>query len=149
MNNSYWSKSTQNANIKFEKLSENIETDVCIIGSGITGISTAYELAQAGLNVVVVDRAPDVCSHTTANTTAKITSMHDLFYKYLIDSFSEDFAKRYLYANQEAISNMKSIIAKESINCDFETKDNYIFTETLEEVTKIKDEADAISSLRY
>ena len=149
MNNSYWSKSTEDINLEFEKLSEDIETDVCVIGSGIAGISTAYELGVAGLNVVVVDRSPDVCAHTTANTTAKITSMHDLFYKYLIDSFSEDFAKQYLYANQEAISNIKSIITKENIDCDFEVKDNYIFTQTLEDVEKIKDEVNAISSLRY
>ena len=135
--------------MEFDKLNEEIETDVCVIGAGITGISTAYELTQAGLNVVVVDRMPNVCEHTTANTTAKITSMHDLFYKYLIDSFSENLAKQYLYANQEAISNIKSIIAKENINCDFEVKDNYIFTETLEEVEKLKEEVHAISSLRY
>ena len=133
----------------FRKLTEDLETEVCVIGAGITGISTAYELAQAGLKVVVVDRESTVCNRTTANTTAKITSMHDLFYKYLIDSFSEDLAKQYLYANQEAISNIKSIIAKENIDCDFEVKDNYIFTESLEEVEKIKAEALAISSLRY
>jgi len=73
--------------------------------------------------------------------------MHDLFYKYLIDSFSEDLAKQYLYANQEAITNIKSIIEDEHIDCDFEIKDNYIFTESLDEVQKIKEEVSAISSL--
>jgi len=106
-------------------------------------------LLKRGLKVIVVDRETTVCNRTTANTTAKITSMHDLFYKYLINSFSENLAKQYLYANQEAISNIKSIITEENIDCDFEVKDNYIFTSSLEEVQKIKDEVASVSSLRH
>ena len=97
----------------------------------------------------MVERENTVCNRTTANTTAKITSMHDLFYKYLIDSFGIDLAKQYLYANQEVISNIKSIVAEENIECDLEVKDNYIFTESPSEIQKIKDEVHAISSLRY
>ena len=44
MHNSYWSESTKDMDMKFDKLNENIEVDVCVIGAGITGISTAYEL---------------------------------------------------------------------------------------------------------
>jgi len=147
MNNSYWVSSTKDMDIQFNSLDEDINTDICIIGGGITGISTAYELTRVGLNVVVVEREPSVCSRTTANTTAKITSQHDLFYKYLINSFSETLAKQYLYANQEAVSNIKTIITRENIDCDFEVKDNYIFTQNFDEVEKIKDEVLAINSL--
>ena len=42
--------------LKFSDLSENIETDVCIIGGGITGISTAYNLIQSKKNVVVLEK---------------------------------------------------------------------------------------------
>ena len=147
MNNSYWIDSTKDLSPKFSELNEDIETDVCIIGGGITGISTAYELAQNGVNAIVIDRRRDICTHTTGNTTAKITSGHDLFYKYLINSFSEKIAKQYLYANEEAISNIKNIVTKENIDCDFEIKDNYIFTQSLEEIPKIQGEAIAINSL--
>ena len=147
MNKSYWIESTKNLSPKFDELNEDIETDVCIIGAGITGISTAYELALNGLSVAIVDRRKDICTHTTGNTTAKITSGHGLFYKYLINSFSEKIAKQYLYANEEAISNIKTIVTREKIDCDFEIKDNYIFTESLEEIPKIQDEAAAITSL--
>ena len=39
--NSYWINSEKNKE-KYNKVEKNIETDICIIGGGITGISTAY-----------------------------------------------------------------------------------------------------------
>lgn len=72
------------------------------------------------------------------NTTAKITSQHGLFYDYLINTFSFDFAKDYLDANQEAITNIKDIIDSEHIDCDFEFQYNYVFTNLEDEVIKIK-----------
>lgn len=83
------------------------------------------------------------------NTTAKITAQHGLFYDYLINTFSHDFAKGYLDANQEAISNIKHIIDSEHIDCDFEFQDNYVFTNLEDEVVKIKKEVLAINSLGY
>lgn len=83
------------------------------------------------------------------NTTAKITSQHGLFYDYLINTFSFDFAKGYLDANEEAISNIKSIIDSEHINCDFEVQDNYVFTNLEGEVIKIKKEVTAVNSLGF
>lgn len=79
----------------------------------------------------------------------KITSGHGLFYDYLIKTFSKDFARGYLEANQKAISNIKEIIDSENIDCDFEFQDNYIFTDLEEEVCKIKDEVLAVNSLGF
>lgn len=83
------------------------------------------------------------------NTTAKITSQHGLFYDYLINTFSHDFAKGYLDANQEAISNIKNIIDSEHIDCDFEVQDNYVFTNLEDEVIEIKKEVMAVNSLGF
>ena len=81
---SYWSDTVNRTN--FEKLEKNIEVDVCIIGAGITGISTAYMLSDKNLKVCVVDKGK-VGSGVTENTTAKVTSQHGLIYKYLTDTF--------------------------------------------------------------
>ena len=40
----------------FDKLSSNKKCDVLIIGGGITGISSAYQLINKGLNVILVER---------------------------------------------------------------------------------------------
>ena len=44
---SYWLDSIKEENInKYDKLEENIKTDICIIGGGLTGITTAYYLSK-------------------------------------------------------------------------------------------------------
>ena len=143
---SLWIDSVKSFKTNFNSLDKNIEVDVCIVGGGITGISTAYLLAKAGLKVCILEK-DKVAHHTTGNTTAKITSQHGLFYDYLINTFSHDFAKGYLDANQEAIGNIKNIIDSENIDCDFEVQDNYVFAGLKDEVAKIKQEVLAVNSL--
>ncbi len=126
-------------------LNHNCNADVCVIGGGITGISTAYYLSKAGLKVVLLERDA-LADKTTGNSTAKITSQHGLFYKYLLDDFGKDFAKKYYLANQEAIDRIEEIIRNENIDCDFEWQDAYVFTEDGKELSKIKDEVDAVKS---
>ena len=46
---------------QFSKLEKDIETDVCIIGSGISGISVAEQCVRRGLNVVLIE-ARDILS---------------------------------------------------------------------------------------
>ena len=102
---------------KFESLNKDIETDVCIIGAGIFGLTSAYYLRKKGLKTVVVDRN-EIAHGVTGNTTAKITSQHGLIYKYLIDSFGTDMAKQYIEANEEAIKNIRKIIEDEKIRSE-------------------------------
>lgn len=71
--NSYWIESTKNIQKQYPELKNDIETDVCIIGGGLTGISSAYELYKAGLKVTVLEK-DQIGKKTTGNTTGKITS---------------------------------------------------------------------------
>ena len=52
---SYWIDSTKDEG-KFEALNKDITCDVCIIGAGLFGLTTAYYLSKRGLNVVVLDK---------------------------------------------------------------------------------------------
>ncbi len=141
---SIWRENSNKTN--YTKLEENKETEVCVIGAGITGIMTAYELTQKGKKVILVDR--DRCvSGVTADTTAKITSQHGLIYDYLICEFGEDGAKHYLYANEEAIKRVKQIVDENNIKCDFEYKDAYVYTNDEKELEKIKQEVETVNKL--
>ena len=46
------------------KLTESVETDVCIVGGGIAGLTTGYLLTQAGKSVVILDDGPLVSGMT-------------------------------------------------------------------------------------
>lgn len=142
---SYWIQSTKNLKLN-EKITNNYETDVCIIGAGLAGLNTGYYLAKEGVNVIILDK-DNIGQKVSGNTTAKITLQHNLIYDYLIKSFGTDFAMKYFKSNKEAISNIKKIIDDENIECDFEYQDNYVYTTNQDDITKIHNEIKAINSL--
>ena len=133
---------------KFESLNNNLNADVCIIGAGIFGLSCAYYLAKSGLNVIILEK-DSIGEKTTGHTTGKITSEHGLFYNYLVNSFGETFAHDYLFANEEAIENIKNIIDTENIKCDFEYQSNFVYTTNKSEVQQIKNEVETVNYLGF
>ncbi len=145
---SYWIESVKSERKQFPNLEEDTEVDVCIIGGGLTGLTTAYYLSKTNLKVALVEK-DRICEHTSGNTTAKITSEHGLFYDYLIQSQGEEKAKQYLQANEQAIQNIEKIVKEENIDCDFQRQDNYVYTLKAEEVLKIKKEVEAVNSLGF
>ena len=145
--NSYWLSSTKKIEIE-KQIDNNYVVDVCIIGAGITGLSTAYYLAKNGLKVIVVDKS-EIGEKTSGHTTAKITLQHGLIYNYLINTFGIDYALNYFKANEKAILNIKNIIDTENINCDFEFKNNYIYTTNQDDLNKIHNEIKAVNYLRW
>lgn len=131
---------------KFHELEKDEKADVCIIGAGIFGISTAYYLSQNGYKVVLIER-DKIASKVTGHTTAKITSQHGLIYHYLLDKYGIDFAKKYFNANQEAILEIEKIIQENNIDCDFERRINYVYTTNNEEIDKIDEEIKALNNI--
>lgn len=132
----------------FPSLSNDVEADVCIIGAGIFGLTCAYYLSNLGFKVVVLEK-DDIGSKATGHTTAKITSGHGLFYDYLINSFGKGFAKDYLEANENAIQNIKDIIDKEKIKCDFEYQNSYVYSTKKTDLPAIKKEISSLQSIGF
>lgn len=146
--NSYWVDSTKTTN--YSKLEKSIETDVCIVGGGITGIATAYLLSKENpeLNITMLE-ADRMAMGVTANTTAKITSQHGLFYNYLYNSFGKDTAKGYLESNEEAIKLIENIVKEEKIECHFTKEDAYVYTCEEQNDKQIRDEVHTLNSIGF
>ena len=125
------------------ELKEDASADVCIIGAGISGITTAYYLTKRGYKVIVIEK-DEIGQGVTGHTTAKITSQHNLIYHYLSKQYGIKFAKKYYEANEEAIKNIEDIIRENNIDCDFERKDNYIYTINEKNVAKIEEEYESV-----
>lgn len=128
----------------FPKLKENIKTDVLIIGGGIAGILTAYFLHKKNIPYVLVEKNT-IFSGNTQNTTAKITSQHGLIYHKILQSEGTEKAQMYLKANEEAIRKYKELCS--SIDCDFEEKDNFVYSEN--NINILEDELSAIRKIGY
>ena len=85
----------------FPRQTEDLHTDVLIIGGGLAGILTAYFLGQNGVDYVLAEK-DRICGGQTQNTTAKITLQHGLIYGKMADSSLEK-AKKYYKANEAAV----------------------------------------------
>jgi glycine/D-amino acid oxidase-like deaminating enzyme/nitrite reductase/ring-hydroxylating ferredoxin subunit len=127
-----------------EELHGDHKTDTVIIGAGLTGVLTAYELTRRGIDCIVLD-ADRVGSGVTGDTTAKITAQHGLVYDKLIKQFGKEQAAQYAASNSIAIGRYRRIIEEKSIDCDFIEQPNYVYT--LDDPQKIENEVDAAKSL--
>lgn len=128
----------------FEQLDRDLKTDVLIIGGGITGILCAYMLKQSGVDYVLVE-ANTICSGVSKNTTAKLTSQHGLIYHKLVRRFGVEKARMYLEANEAALSEYRRLC--QSFDCEFEEKDNYIYS--LSDQEKLERELRALEKIGF
>ncbi len=113
----------------FPSLEENETADVCIIGAGITGLTTAYLLGKQGKKVIVLDDGP-ILSGETRRTTAHITNAHDDRYYEMIRIHGLKHAKLIADSETQAITKIEAIVEAEKIDCDFERLDGYLFAAT-------------------
>jgi glycine/D-amino acid oxidase-like deaminating enzyme/nitrite reductase/ring-hydroxylating ferredoxin subunit len=144
MTNTIW---YENVEIKsFDQLNKNEKATVCVVGAGITGITTAYLLAKHGVNVVVVERN-QIGSATTGHTTAKITAQHDCIYHELISHFGKEQAFQYYKSQEEALTKMEAIISGHEMECHFEKQDAYLYTNEDKNQKKLEKEFEAYQQL--
>ena len=136
---SYWRQAYPKKAL-YPRLNQDMEADTIIIGAGITGLTTAYLLKQSGLKVVVLDKAT-VGGGTTARSTCKVTSQHNLVYADLESRLGERVARDYGMANEAAIQQIDSIIKTQQIDCDWRHDDNYVYTTEISKVKELKHEA--------
>ncbi len=108
------------------RLTADIETNVCIVGAGIAGLSTAYLLLQEGRSVVVLDDGP-IGGGQTERTTAHLSNAIDARYVQIENWHGVEGARLAAESHSAAIDRIESIVARESIDCDFERLAGYLF----------------------
>lgn len=124
--------------IKFDKLTEEIKTDVLIVGGGILGLTTLYYLKDKS-SVCLVD-ANRIGTGVSKNTTGKLTFLQGTVYSDLESNINKEVACKYLKSQIYAISLIKEIIEHERIDCDLEKVSSYVYAMNEKEVKKLKKE---------
>src|SRR5437868_11048802 len=107
-------------------IDSNVHVDVCVIGGGITGLSTAYHACKAGKSVAVLDDGPLV-SGMTRMTTGHLTNMLDDRYFELEKLHGEEAIRVAADSHGAAIARIEEIVRAEHIDCDFSRLDGYLF----------------------
>ncbi len=120
-------------------------TDVVVVGGGITGLTTALLLAEAGVEVTVLE-ARHVAAGTTGGTTGKVTSQHGMIYHDLAQSHGAPVARAYADINEEAIREIADICDRHGIAANWTPTDAYAYAQSEAEVASLRRELAAAQS---
>ena len=120
----------------------DLRVEVAVIGGGITGLTTALLLKQAGVSVAVIEAGRVACG-VTGSTTAKVTSLHGLTYAKLTTTFGVEGARIYGEANQAGLELIAGLVEQLGIDCDFERLPAFTYIEDPQRVSTIEEEVEA------
>ena len=109
----------------YPPLAADVKTDVCVIGAGIAGLTTAYMLLREGKSVVVIDRA-GIGAGATGHSAAHFFPP-DERYSEIERGFGTAQAALVADSYRKATACVESIIRTEHIDCEFERLDGYLF----------------------
>src|SRR5438105_846160 len=110
---------------RFDSLTSDLEVDVAIIGGGLTGITAAHLLKNAGAKVALLERNRCGCCDT-GHTTAHLTCVTDARLHHLVKVFGRDAAKAFWEAGLAAIDQIDKIVRDRRIDCDFKWVPGYL-----------------------
>ena len=108
-------------------LDRDTDADVCVVGAGIAGLSTAYHLVREGRSVIVLDDGP-IGGGQTGRTTAHLSNAIDDLYQEIARLHGTEGARLAAESHTAAIDRIERITRDEVFECDFERVDGYLFT---------------------
>ncbi|HYE64538.1 MAG TPA: FAD-dependent oxidoreductase [Pyrinomonadaceae bacterium] len=124
------------------KLTKDARADVCVVGAGIAGMTTAYLLAREGKQVIVLDDGPIGGGMTGRTTAHLVNALDDRFYE-LERLHGERGARLAARSHSAAIDRIEAIVKTEGIECEFERLDGYLFAPPGESKEQLEDELKA------
>ncbi|MBX3018825.1 MAG: FAD-dependent oxidoreductase [Bdellovibrionaceae bacterium] len=109
-------------------LTHDFNVDVCVIGGGIAGLTTAYLLQKEGKRVCVLEDF-EIASGQSGRTTAQFVTALDERYVNLERYHGARGAEMAADSHSEAIEFVRKIVEDESIDCEMRFVDGYLFAD--------------------
>jgi glycine/D-amino acid oxidase-like deaminating enzyme/nitrite reductase/ring-hydroxylating ferredoxin subunit len=131
---------------RYPALDRDVEADVCIVGAGIAGLTAALRLKHAGRTVTVLE-SRRIGHQVTGRSNAKATSQHGLIYDDIGKRLGEAAARLYAEANQAAIDHIAGWVRDLGIDCGFERRAAYVFTNDDARIPELEREAETARRL--
>ncbi|MCY1009832.1 FAD-dependent oxidoreductase [Nannocystis pusilla] len=132
----------------FAPLAQDIETDVCIVGAGLVGLTAALRLVRAGKRVVVLD-SQQPGRGNTGRTTAHLASAIDDRFSELARVRGLDAARKAWESHATAIDCIEAIARDEDIACDFERCDGYLWLAPDQDPDILRQELDTVHAFGW
>ncbi|MBI2435753.1 MAG: FAD-dependent oxidoreductase, partial [Candidatus Hydrogenedentes bacterium] len=130
----------------FPTLEADQSFDVVIVGAGITGLTAALRLLQAGRRVAVIEMHR-VGDGATGSSTGHLDMTRDQTLKLVIDHFGQDAGRLMVQAGREALALIETWDGQMHLNCDFRRVPAYLYAEGEEGVRKVEAEFEAANHL--
>lgn len=102
------------------RLEQDLECDVCIVGGGVTGVSAALYLAEAGLKVVVLE-AQRIGWAASGRNGGFMTPYADLDPVPLEKALGVDHARHYWALANRALDNLHGTVQRLDIDCELKS----------------------------
>ncbi|MGF1634756.1 MAG: NAD(P)/FAD-dependent oxidoreductase, partial [Phycisphaerae bacterium] len=126
----------------FPRLPGDAQTDVCVIGAGITGLTTAYLLAREGKRVIVLSDG-GLADTQTLRTSAHLSSAIDDRFSVVEKKVSPEAAAVQYASNDAAVTRIGQIAADEHIDCNYARVNGYLMPSTPNHLGELEKERDA------
>jgi glycine/D-amino acid oxidase-like deaminating enzyme/nitrite reductase/ring-hydroxylating ferredoxin subunit len=123
-------------------LASDAHADVCVVGAGIAGLTTAYLLTREGKGVIVIDDGPTAGGETCRTTAHLVSALDDRFY-HLERLHGEEGVRLAAQSHVAAIDRIERIVQEEHIECDFRRLDGYLFVPPGDDIAQLDDELKA------
>jgi glycine/D-amino acid oxidase-like deaminating enzyme/nitrite reductase/ring-hydroxylating ferredoxin subunit len=107
-------------------LTQDVATEICVVGAGIAGLTTAYLLAREGRQVVVIDDGAIGSGETSRTTAHLVSALDDRFFE-LERLHGEEGARLAAESHGAAVDRIETLVSAENIACGFERLDGYLF----------------------
>lgn len=110
----------------YTPLMDDTEADVCVVGGGLAGVATAYELAKNGKRVVLLEKEANLAAGETSKTTAHLANAMDDRFVHLEKHISLDASRQARESHGAAIDWIERTARDLGIDCDFRRLDGFL-----------------------
>lgn len=127
---------------EYQRLNQNIECEILIVGAGLSGLLCAYQLQDKYEKIVIIE-SDFIASGASGRNTGKVTSLHGTNFHQILKKHGKEKACVYFEENAKAIHEYKKIIEKYQIECDWKEKTSLVGCKSQVGLQEIEKEIEA------
>ncbi len=132
----------------YPSLREDIETEILIIGGGITGSLLAHQMIKDGYKTVLVDRR-EIGNGSTSATTSMLQYEIDVALFKLSEMIGQEGAEKAYWACYDSIDDLQKIAKEVKSDCGFKKKKSLYFAALKKDVPLLKKEFEARKTAKF